>query len=87
RVLPDETGTHQDASTPDQEVVNFEELGTSTWPPAATRTWPLTSPSAPGSLITPVAMLDDLLKPFREGKRDPIPPLSANAGRGRACDS
>ncbi|MEV0353741.1 hypothetical protein AB0H88_49020, partial [Nonomuraea sp. NPDC050680] len=32
-----------DTSTLDQEVVNYEEMGTSTWPPAATRTWPLTA--------------------------------------------
>lgn len=31
------------------------------------------------ALHSPVAMLDDLLKPFREGKRDPIPPFSADA--------
>ncbi|MEQ4720380.1 hypothetical protein [Nonomuraea sp. B19D2] len=31
------------------------------------------------ALHSPVAMLDDLLKPFREGRRDPIPPFSAVA--------
>ena len=44
----------------------------STWEQAlAERAW--------FALHSLVAMLDDLLKPFREGKRDPIPPVAADA--------
>lgn len=39
---PAGTGQHPRPRTPHQKAVNYEELGTFSWPPAATRIWPLT---------------------------------------------
>ncbi|MBT2228556.1 hypothetical protein, partial [Nonomuraea sp. NEAU-A123] len=51
RVLPHETGTNPDRQTPHQEIVNYEDVGTFTWPPAATRTRPLTAHILAGALV------------------------------------
>src|SRR5581483_1750856 len=75
RVLPHARSPNPRRSHPTKDTMNARGVGTFSWPPAGTTTWPLTSP------LIRIESRSTLLRYFELGGSRPIRPSSWNDRR------